>query len=172
MKKLLNTLLCLMLSLALVLSFAACSKDKDDKKEDEETSKSDTVKDEKEDEEPAEDEKPADEEDEELVEDEDDAEAKVKAYVAKSADLVEQAYTNESMSMKVIAEGTKIVYVCTLKTVEKADLDTSKIEELLDGVEGTLETLLESMKREEPSVSGIAYRYLDKNGDVIAEAEI
>ena len=145
MKKLLNTLLCLMLSLALVLSFAACSKDKDDKKEDEETSKSDTVKDEKEDEEPAEDEKPADEEDEELVEDEDDAEAKVKAVVNKYNEEVGDEYTTFK------AEGTKVVI-----TSEAPEGTTEEeAESVYESMDDIGPEMLKELQGEEPAVTAI-----------------
>ncbi|MBE7053123.1 MAG: DUF4854 domain-containing protein [Ruminococcaceae bacterium] len=176
MKKFLNTLLCLILSLALVLSFAACSKDKDDEKDDEETSKSDTVKDDEkendEDEEIVDEDEEVVDEDEEIDEENDeDADEKVKAYVEKAASATEEMLSNDTMTMKVKSEGTKVVYECTILT-EVDDDKKAALEEYMDSVEDTMKSMLTQMQKEEPCVSAILYRYLDKNGDLIAEATI
>jgi len=162
MKKFLNTLLCLMLSLALVLSFAACSKDKDDAKDDEETSKSDTVKEDEKDSE-KEDEKDSEKEDEKEPEEEADDEAakKVKEYVEKNQDQVDEG-------MSVSAKGTSVVFTFEVPEEEATE---ETIDMFFEMMEEESATMLEGIQEEEPAVTSLIFVLVDQDGNELGSKE-
>lgn len=150
-------ILALLMAMAMVFAFAACSKDGKDTKAASETAEDKAVE--------------VEAEVEAEVEPEVDADAEaVEAYVDLVAAELESAMQNDQMALEVEAEGTSVVYRFSYKDPQYTGPEMEKaLEDGIDSAASTFEDSLELMKAEEPAVSAIVIEYYDANGDILAE---
>lgn len=96
-------------------------------------------------------------------------------YVKKSETGIITAFNSDGAgrygNVLVKNEETKVVIECSFKDDAPEDVE----EMLNDGFESTkglLKGALTKMQEEEPAVTALIFRYLDKNGKVLAEKEV
>ena len=97
-----------------------------------------------------------------------DADA-VEAYVDRVAAEVESSMQNDQMAVVIETEGTSVVYKFSYKDPKYTGPEMEKaLEDAIDANASTFETSLEQMKAEEPAVSAIVIEYYDASGDLLA----
>ena len=162
MKKLLSTLLSLMLVLAVAFSFAACS---DDKKE--EPKKNDIV-------EPSGDEPEVDEP--EVDEPEVDEQTEVEKYVEQFGDELANAIVGSSGvdgDYDVYAEGNEIIVEFCMAGVDNTTAEQkAAVQEAYDSLGDSLKDALAPAKEEIPSLEALVILFCEEDGDLIAECKV
>ena len=99
----------------------------------------------------------------------------VEEYVKRSETGIITAFNSDGSGqygdVSITNEGTKVVIECRFK--EEAPEDAAEnVEKGFESTDSLLKEAFSKMQEEEPAVSALVVRYLDENGEVLAEKEI